>query len=168
MPYYYGLYADKLCSTATNWASPECLLVFFNMKNKPKTLLPVQLRRSWSAWTQRGLWCVGRAWACQTWTVTKSLGGSAIAAWQESWSSPAYRRRERRPRASALVCSAEGLWNCDGTVGDTACWWDRNATLLVDCAESRDLGEKTATTRDWKQSQMERNAKREELEGGRS
>lgn len=62
----------------------------------------VQPRRSWSWWTRRGLWCAGRVSACQTWTVTKSLGGSPAAAWQESWSSPAHRRSERSPHTNRL------------------------------------------------------------------
>lgn len=77
---------------------------FFNMKSEPKTLLCVcvcaQLRRSWSVWTWRGLFCAGRVWVCQTWTVTKSLGGSQAAAWQESWSSPAHRRSELGPHTN--------------------------------------------------------------------
>lgn len=71
------------------------------------TLSP-QLRRSWSAWTRRGLCCAGIVLACQTWTVTKSLVGSPAAAWQASLSSPAYRRSEQGPHTNTLM-QCEGL-----------------------------------------------------------
>lgn len=146
----------------TLWASAESVLVFFNMKYKPKSLpslsLPVQLRRSWSAWTRRGLWCAGRVSACQTWTVTKSLGGSPAAAWQESWSSPAHRRSERSPHTNRLSCSSEsfkergdwmrGWWgyhrgrkrSSDGIVRDTASYGDEDTKLSMDWAEKSDVG----------------------------
>lgn len=137
----------------------------------------MQLRRIWSAWTQRGLWCAGRVLACQTWTVTKSLGGSPTAAWQESWSSPAHKRSEGSPHTNTLFCSVEGLEKAGqrhscGNFTEEGLWWDshRYCMLLGRGHETVGgpcwiewLGEKRLqTTRDWKQSQMERNAKRKD------
>lgn len=159
------LYADGYAASPqiTLWASAESVLVFLNMKYKPKTLSslspPVQLRRSWSAWTRRGLWCAGRVSACQTWTVTKSLGGSPAAAWRESWSSPAHRRSERSPHTNRLSCSLESLakrgdrlrdwWkcdrgrksSCDGIVRDTASYGDKDTKLSMDWAEKSGVGQ---------------------------
>lgn len=83
------LYAGKLCSISIYFT----VGLIFNKKHKPSLSLslpsaspslPVQLRRSWSTWTRRGLCYAGTVLAYQTWTVTKSLGGSPAAAWQES------------------------------------------------------------------------------------
>lgn len=171
----------KLCSITTNYtvASPESVLVFFNMKYKPKTLslsLCVQLRRSWSAWTRRGLWCAGRVSACQTWTVTKSLGGSPAAAWRASWSSPAHRRSERSPHTNTHALLQRG----EGFRGTRQRDWTRDSggNITEEEDQRRDSqrhcmlrwqGHKTLDglsgvwkeTRDWEQSQMERNAESE-------
>lgn len=56
------------------------LILFF--WGVPDWVLSPQQRTSPSAWTWRGRWCAGRAWACQTWTVTSSPSGSPAAVWR--------------------------------------------------------------------------------------
>lgn len=122
----------------------------------------MQLRRSWSAWTQRGLWCAGRVLACQTWTVTKSLGGSLAAAWRESWSSPAYRRSERSPHANTLPCGVEVVER-QRKVEDQRWESKRHCALQWQGHKTVDgpsWERERAAASDWEQSQMGRNAKR--------
>lgn len=130
----------------------------------------VQPRRSWSWWTRRGLWCAGRVSACQTWTVTKSLGGSPAAAWQESWSSPAHRRSERSPHTNRLSRCVESSQKASKERPDerteedprrdsqrhcTLRWRGHKRLDRPSWEERRgEKKKKRATTRDWDESQM--------------
>lgn len=101
------------------------------------------------------------------WISNSSLAGELIQPGpQEVWKQPTRKRTRLQCGGfieSRSIVEISQRKDCDGTDRDAACWRDRDAKLLVDRAESSDLGKRewlqeTENKARWREMQREKSA----------